>query len=128
MSALNPLHDFSILRARMAETVGLVVACYCAAWCDTCTKYRHEFDALARQWPEHVFVWIDIEENPEYMGDEDVEDFPTVSIQSTAANLFFGTLLPYADHLDRLLKNTDPSLPGIAGGPPLLRSLIQAAP
>ena len=51
-----------------------LVACYCAAWCDTCTQYRGKFEALALARPDVAFAWIDIEEHPEYLGDEDDED------------------------------------------------------
>lgn len=124
MPAFNPLIDSSALSARLGQGTGLVVACYCAAWCNTCTQYQKDFDALTEKWPEHTFVWIDIEEHPELLGDEDIETFPTVSIQNANANVFFGTLQPYIDHLDRLIGHTDASTPGIKRGPPLLSRLL----
>lgn len=127
MPAFNPLIDSSVLPARLGQRAGLVVACYCAAWCNTCAQYQKDFNALAEKWPEHTFVWIDIEESPELLGDEDIETFPTVSIQNANANVFFGTLLPYIDHLDRLIGHTDGSTPEIKGGPPLLSRLLAPA-
>ena len=29
-----------------------VIACLCAAWCDTCRSYRDSFDRLAAQHPD----------------------------------------------------------------------------
>lgn len=127
MPAFNPLIDSSALSMRLGQTTGLVVACYCAAWCNTCSQYQKDFNALAEKWPEHTFVWIDIEESPELLGDQDIETFPTVSIQNANANVFFGTLLPYIDHLDRLIGHTDASTPEIKCGPPLLSRLLAPA-
>src|SRR3546814_6829270 len=65
MPVFDPLHDKPALLNRLQQDDGLIIACYCAAWCDTCTEYRPQFDALADKWPDHAFVWIDIEESPE---------------------------------------------------------------
>ena len=49
-----------------------VVACLCAGWCDVCKQYRAGFDALAEQYPDQQFVWIDIEDQSDLIGDLDV--------------------------------------------------------
>ena len=128
MPVFNPQIDPAALKARLSQDTGLAIVCFCAAWCDTCTKYRADFEALALKWPEHAFVWIDIEENAEFLGEEDVENFPTVLIQSPTANLFFGALLPFISHLDRLIGSIDASAPATEAGPPLLQSRLSAAP
>src|SRR3546814_12334235 len=97
MTIFNPLLDLSALTARLDRNPGLLVACYCAQWCDTCREYQTSFQTLAAQWPQHTFVWIDIEDSPDLLGDEDVENFPTISIQGTDRTSFFGTMLPYSD-------------------------------
>lgn len=108
------------LRDRLQQG-GLTVACYCAAWCDTCTQYRPDFAALADKFPAITFVWIDIEENPELLDDEEVENFPTLLIQGPQGNVFFGPLQPYISHLERLLSRADESSPCVPDGPgPLL--------
>jgi thiol-disulfide isomerase/thioredoxin len=127
MPAFNPLTDSSVLLARLGRHSGLVVVCYCAAWCNTCAQYQKDFNKLAEKWPEHTFVWVDIEESPELLGDEDIETFPTISMQSTSANVFFGTLQPYIDHLDRLISHAGNPAQAIKGGPPLLRRLLTPA-
>jgi thiol-disulfide isomerase/thioredoxin len=127
MSIFNPSLDLSALQNRLQQNNGLIVACYCAQWCDTCKKYYDDFTQLAGKWPQHTFVWIDIEDHPELLGDEDVENFPTVLIQSPAANLFFGTLLPYISHLEKLLGRIDATAPAMTSGPPLLRPLLASA-
>ena len=83
----------------------LLIVCYCAAWCDTCTEYRLGFASLAAQHPEWVFVWADIEETPDLLDDEDVENFPTILIERQGQTLFFGTMLPHTSQLKRLAQN-----------------------
>jgi thioredoxin 1 len=97
------LPDTPALQARLAEPADLLVACYCAAWCDTCTLYRTRFEALAAKHPEHAFVWIDIEEHADLLGDEDIENFPTLLLERQGRVLFFGTMLPHIEQLDRLI-------------------------
>lgn len=81
-----------------------VVACLCAAWCDTCRQYRNSFDTLAVRHPDKRFVWIDIEDQADVVGDFDVENFPTLLIQRGDAVAFFGTVLPDVNLADRLLQ------------------------
>lgn len=81
-----------------------LVACLCAAWCDTCRSYRSGFEQLAEQHPDKRFVWIDIEDQADFIGDIDVENFPTLLIQRRDAVAFFGTVLPDLKIADRLIK------------------------
>ncbi|HWL29461.1 MAG TPA: thioredoxin family protein [Burkholderiaceae bacterium] len=129
MPVFDSQHDAPALTQRLKQAQGLVVVCYCAAWCDTCTRYRPDLDALAVKWPQHTFVWVDIEESPDLLDDEDVENFPTVTIQNAEGNLFFGTLLPHISHLDRLIERavSDPARPTQDGPGPLLNLLASAA-
>lgn len=115
------------LAGRLAGHDGLVVACYCAAWCDTCRAYRSGFEALAARMPEHVFIWIDIEENESLLDDEEIENFPTLLVQSAQGNLFYGPMLPHAEHLERLLRGMSPDAVGAEKGPGALRDLVAAA-
>ena len=48
------------------------VACLCAAWCGTCSSYRATFEQLAARHPDKHFVWIDIEDQADLVGDLDV--------------------------------------------------------
>lgn len=93
----------SSLTQRLQASEVTLVLCFCAAWCDTCQAYQPKFAGLAAQHPEACFIWVDIEEHPELLGDEDVESFPTVAIVQGAQIRFMGTLLPHIEHLERLI-------------------------
>jgi thioredoxin-like negative regulator of GroEL len=80
-----------------------VVACLCAAWCGTCGGYRAAFEGLAARHPDKVFVWIDIEDQADVVGDLDVENFPTLLLQREDTVAFFGTMLPDPAVAERLL-------------------------
>jgi thioredoxin-like negative regulator of GroEL len=81
-----------------------VVACLCAAWCGTCGSYRSAFEALAARHPDKTFVWIDIEDQAEVVGDLDVENFPTLLLQKGDTVAFFGTMLPDPLLAERLVQ------------------------
>ena len=81
-----------------------VVLCFCAAWCDACKAYQPKFEALGQQHPDSCFIWADIEDYPELLGDEDVENFPTIAIMQGEHARFLGTLLPHIEHLNRLIQ------------------------
>ncbi len=96
----------------------LLVACLCAQWCRTCDSYHDTLaaarDAIARGHPGRAtrFVWVDIEDESELVGDLDIEDFPTLLLARGDQVLFFGPVLPHAQTLDRLVRSAlDTELP-----------------
>jgi thioredoxin 1 len=110
-------------RSQLAEWLdegAWVIACLCAAWCDTCCSYRNSFDELAVRHPDLRFVWIDIEDQADLVGDIDVENFPTLLIQRGDTVAFFGTVLPDARLAERLIQaqteKSDVELRAEAGG------------
>ena len=82
---------------------GWTVACLCAAWCGTCASYRADFDGLAARHPDKTFVWIDIEDQADVVGDLDVENFPTLLLQHGDTVAFFGTVVPDPQVAERLI-------------------------
>ncbi|OON64694.1 thiol reductase thioredoxin [Massilia sp. KIM] len=80
------------------------VACLCAAWCGTCSSYRATFEQLAARHPDKHFVWIDIEDQADLMGDLDVDNFPTLLLQRGDTVAFFGAMLPDGAVADRLIQ------------------------
>ncbi|CAN5875964.1 thioredoxin family protein [soil metagenome] len=101
--------NLSVIRASLSKTPWLV-ACLCAAWCDTCTAYRKQFHTLQEQHLDKCFAWIDIEDLAYLVEDVDIENFPTLLIQHNDQTLFFGTMLPDASQLHRLLISFEASL------------------
>lgn len=81
-----------------------IVACLCAGWCGTCSTYRVTFDQLAARHPDKLFVWIDIEDQADVVGDLDIENFPTLLIQHQDHVAFFGTVLPDAGLAQRMIQ------------------------
>lgn len=96
-----------------------VVACLCAAWCDACKAYRPGFEELAKQHPDKRFLWIDIEDQADLVGDIDIENFPTLLLQKGDTVAFFGTVLPEVLVAQRLLasyvRQSDTELQAEAG-------------
>jgi thioredoxin 1 len=93
-------------RAEVAAALAqdrLIVACLCAAWCGTCASYRAAFDEVALKHPDKYFLWVDIEDHADLVGDLDVENFPTLLIQRHATVAFFGTMLPDPNLASRLV-------------------------
>lgn len=80
------------------------VACMCAAWCDVCVAFRGSFEALAALHPDLLFVWIDIEDEADLVGDIDVENFPTLLIQRADQVCFFGPVEPDTRSIERLIQ------------------------
>ena len=64
-----------------------------------------------------------MEDEAEVMGDVDVETFPTLLVSRNGRVLFFGTVLPKAEMLLRLLASLDAR--GTDGGTPESRGLLQ---
>lgn len=80
-----------------------IVACLCAAWCDVCNAYRPGFDALSAAHPDKLFLWVDIEDRADLVGDFDVENFPTLLLQRGDDVVFYGTTLPDSHIANRLI-------------------------
>ncbi|AVR98911.1 thioredoxin [Pseudoduganella armeniaca] len=90
--------------AQVLQNEGWVVACLCAAWCNTCNGYRKGFDELAVRNPSFRFTWIDIEDQADVVGDLDVVNFPTLLLQKGNAVTFFGPVLPDPHVAERLIQ------------------------
>lgn len=94
MELFNPHTDPSALRARLSQDAGCRVVCYCAAWCRTCDAYRPALETLADSMPQWTFIWVDVEDSPDWLGDEDIENFPTILVQDREGTRFWGFSCP----------------------------------
>lgn len=97
-----------------AETVlqAPLLACLCAAWCNTCEAYREVLAAVAAAHPGWRVAWVDIEDEADRLaalpdGGPDIENFPTVLVCTAQGQGFLGTVLPQPGLLDRLLKQAE---------------------
>jgi thioredoxin 1 len=87
-----------------APKPALLMACLCAAWCDTCRDYAAVFAACAAEYGARVQpLWVDIEDNAELIDCIDVEDFPTLLLARDDTLLFLGPITPQAQTLSRLV-------------------------
>jgi thioredoxin 1 len=82
----------------------LLVACLCADWCGACREYKPLFDSLALKFPNVRFLWVDVEDEADLIDPIEVEDFPTILIANAGHPLFFGTVLPHMETLERLIQ------------------------
>ena len=100
----------------------------CADWCGVCKEWRSAFDRAAAEHPADRFVWIDIEDEDDLVGDVDIETFPTLLVGAADRVLFFGPILPQPEHLARLLKSLDGSASAVASpeSTALLQRLVSA--
>ncbi|MEP6772736.1 MAG: thioredoxin family protein [Polaromonas sp.] len=102
------------------------VVCLCADWCGLCRDYESVFSDMARRYPDHRFVWLDIEDRADLVGDIEVETFPTLLVADAGGTKFFGPLAPHAQTLSRLLDSlTDPAAEAMPHSP-LIHALLQA--
>ncbi len=67
---------------------------------------------------EAGFVWVDVEDQADLVDPIDVENFPMLLIAAGAEVLFFGTLTPQIETLERLVRDrfADAHSPGSAAG------------
>ena len=88
----------------------LLVLCLCAEWCGVCRDYRSSFArvhaAIAADYPQAQFVWLDVEDEADLLHPLDVDDFPTLLIAVDDAPRFFGPLTPQPQTLERLVRST----------------------
>ncbi len=94
------------MSAATSDMPPLLVACLCAAWCDTCNDYRAVFDALSAEQEAAAdrWVWVDIEDDEAALGAIDVDDFPTLLIARGETPFFFGPVMPHAQTARQLVQ------------------------
>lgn len=82
-----------------------LVVCLCAEWCGVCREYRPRFQQLQDRFPGMKFLWVDVEDEADLLHPLDVENFPTLLLAVGDQPLFFGTLTPQIETLERLIRS-----------------------
>ena len=98
-----------------AQATPLLVACLCAQWCGACRDYANVFAKARQQFAQRAaFLWVDIEDEADRLGDLDIDNFPSLCIGRGDDLIFFGPVLPHFPTLvsivERALLNQLPSV------------------
>lgn len=88
----------------MAPDAKWTLVCLCAEWCDTCRDYQRAFEQHAQLRSDAIHVWLDIEDDSDWLGDIDLETLPTLLVLHGDRPMFFGPVLPHLDVVDRTLR------------------------
>lgn len=112
--------------------VAFWVVCLCADWCGACKAYRGVFsqvaDALAKMHPDCRFVWVDVEDQADLVGDLEIETFPTLLAASIDGLNFLGAVTPQPGVLRRLVNSLlEPGAAQIEHRPATQRVIDQMA-
>lgn len=84
---------------------GWVVVSFCADWCTSCRQYRPGYEAMAKDFPDVRFFWVDIEDHDDLMGDVDIHKFPTLLMQRGDTVAFYSCLTADAGQTARILQS-----------------------
>ena len=91
------------ISGQSSRTDGLLIVCFCAAWCDTCAAVREALARIAARDSRNRYLWLDIEDDAALAGDIEVENFPTFAIYRGGQPLFFGVSPPQEGVIARTL-------------------------
>jgi len=105
---------------------GRLVVCLCAAWCDTCEEFRSTFERLSQGDPGSAYLWIDIEDDSELIGDLDIENFPTLAVFRGSLPLYYGVTMPQEPVVARTLAALSADARGQGSVPEAIRALPRA--
>lgn len=83
---LDPWRDAETIAYRLGRTGSrLVVVLGAEAWCQKCRDLRPAFDRLAAQSHEaDLWLWLDLEDHAEFLGEHIPEDLPMLLVYSGA--------------------------------------------
>ena len=85
------------------QSSGLLVVCFCAAWCDTCDGVRAALQRIAARDTTNTYLWLDIEDDAALVGEIEIENFPTLAVYREGTALFFGVSPPQEGVIARTL-------------------------
>lgn len=99
-------HD-AVRETGAADAAGdWVVACLCAQWCGICRAWHDAFRGLADQvaLPQARWLWVDVEQQGDALGDFEPENFPVLAIQRGARLLYCSTLPQQPGNWRRMIE------------------------
>lgn len=86
------------------------MVCLCAEWCGVCREYQDRFDGvkalIQADFPSAQFVWLDVEEEADFLHPLEVENFPTLLIGRGNIPHFWGPITPQAQTLERMVRSS----------------------
>lgn len=81
MSVLDPWLDAAEIAAALRHpSQGLVVLLGAEAWCAKCREFRPLFDAAAGQANSVSWLWLDLEDHTDFIGDFIPDDLPLLLV------------------------------------------------
>jgi len=102
-----------------------LVVCLCAHWCGSCRTYQATFQEVAHSYPNHPFIWVDVEDQADLLDDLDIDNFPSILIADDQnQSYFFGPITPHPETLHRLCHAMETGGLSVIGSIPELRSVV----
>ena len=91
---LDPWADAQAIAQRLAEPgARLVVLLGAEAWCEKCRVMRPLFESRASSTaPNEIWVWLDLEDHAEFIGDFLTDDLPWLIVHRGSALVFNGII------------------------------------
>ena len=124
---LDPWKDARQLaeRLRMPGT-RLVLVLGAEAWCGKCQTFRPHFDARAAKAEQNeVWLWLDLEDHAEFVGDYLPEDLPQLIVYDDTAMVACQALEPTAEALEEALRMSMYARPSAASDTGIRANLLK---
>lgn len=87
----------------MSSQSNWYVVAFCADWCLTCKSYLDVFARCSKNNAWASFLWVDVEDHSDFLGDIDIETFPTVMMVHDDKVVFLGAVDPFESVLNKML-------------------------
>lgn len=83
---------------------GNLVIVLCAAWCGTCNGFKEVAQSLGEHFTNTLFIWLDVEDDADVVGDIDVMNFPSLAVFREGVAVHYGVSLPHQGVVKRLIS------------------------